>query len=511
MHITSATQSQNKLPSEQSGYWPSWGNQLCKSVLLTTSSVGLGWLVSKLWKGSDPQAMNHTDNGHQLAAYRKEQNDCHWTNTEFLSAVSMEVCAPRPDSESLFQKLDISYRDSVRNDAESLGFSNPISGTSAAGFLVTSLLAGGSIQHASLTPAALGLLMLSMPGSAEAWNNDAVPVGSIIAYASTEVPEGYLRCDGAMQSKTDYPELYAVLRGHCEESGGMFKTPDYRDLFLRGAKETADLGKVSDDTTRMPRKPFQVDSSGIHDHIMSATGEHQHGSLAAGKHSHTLDPQGGHTHTVSSEGPHTHTIHNAGEHKHTIHADNEEHTHQIHNAGQHNHHSGAYNRLLQISGGTKSTVEYTDVSPAEPDLVNSAVIQPAGDHFHYMSGAGKHSHSMAPSGDHTHTMTANGEHKHKLDTVVDHTHKVSSQDAHSHDITPGGKHKHDIAESGAHMHAISGGDKETSPKNAKVFFLIKAKPEKDGPRPPPPGSDPMSVITPLATAVLAVFIAKVCS
>ena len=530
MHITPSTQSP-KPPSEQSGYWPSWGEQLCKSVILTTSGVGLGWLVSRLWKGADPQAMNHTDSGHQLAVYCKEQNDYHWTNTEFLSAVSMEVCAPRPDSESLFQKLDISYRDSVRNDAKSLGFSNPIPGASAAGFLVASLLARGSTQHASLTPAALGLLVLSMPGSTEAWNNDAVPIGSVIAYASDELPPGYLRCDGSMRSIEEYPELYEVLKEHCSKDGDYFKLPDYRGLFLRGAKETADLGKVSDDTTRMPRKEFHVGSSGAHVHTTQWSGQHDHISDRAGEHSHTLDPAGKHTHSVDARGGvHKHTVHGAGEHEHAInnngqhvHAINTDgnHAHEMKPAGKHNHNKGEYQYLAKSDG--QGTASSGDSTPGEPNLFSMQPIQWASDHVHEikdngrhthtMKETGSHSHSMHKAGDHTHEMSDGGEHMHTLATAPPHTHKASLEASHSHTIGPAGTHAHDIAMSGEHIHSISGGDEETSPKNAKVVYLIKAKPEREREcEREHKSGDSLSIkdfLIPLATSVAVVFVAKI--
>lgn len=45
-----------------------------------------------------------------------------------------------------------------------------------------------------------------------------VPVGAILIYPSTEIPEGYLPCDGEEYSRTDYPDLFDVV-------GNTFGTP----------------------------------------------------------------------------------------------------------------------------------------------------------------------------------------------------------------------------------------------------------------------------------------------
>ncbi|WP_221391995.1 phage tail protein [Dyadobacter sp. NIV53] len=68
-----------------------------------------------------------------------------------------------------------------------------------------------------------------------------VPIGTIFAYASDAVPEGFLVCDGSPLKANDYPELYEVLstiHGNGIDSNsvltGNFNLPDYRGMFLRG-------------------------------------------------------------------------------------------------------------------------------------------------------------------------------------------------------------------------------------------------------------------------------------
>lgn len=64
-----------------------------------------------------------------------------------------------------------------------------------------------------------------------------VPIGSIIPYASTTLPKGFLLCDGAEISKTDYADLYEIIGdtfGTATDST-KFKLPDLRDKFVQGA------------------------------------------------------------------------------------------------------------------------------------------------------------------------------------------------------------------------------------------------------------------------------------
>ncbi len=66
------------------------------------------------------------------------------------------------------------------------------------------------------------------------------PPGTIVAYGGTEVPEGWLLCDGSPQYGTNYPRLFAAIRGAWGGGytngikSGDFNLPDLRGLFLRG-------------------------------------------------------------------------------------------------------------------------------------------------------------------------------------------------------------------------------------------------------------------------------------
>lgn len=90
---------------------------------------------------------------------------------------------------------------------------------------------------------------------------DGTPVGTVIAYMSTKVPEHYLACDGAEYRIDDYP----LLSHHILDGFGManyfggdgtvtFAVPDLRNEFLRGyhgdaeAQLSGDVGKHQEAT-----------------------------------------------------------------------------------------------------------------------------------------------------------------------------------------------------------------------------------------------------------------------
>lgn len=67
------------------------------------------------------------------------------------------------------------------------------------------------------------------------------PLGTVISFMGLTAPAGYLVCDGAEQSITDYPRLAAFFTeqfGTANHFGGdgesTFAVPDLRNLFLRG-------------------------------------------------------------------------------------------------------------------------------------------------------------------------------------------------------------------------------------------------------------------------------------
>ena len=85
---------------------------------------------------------------------------------------------------------------------------------------------------------------------------DAVQPGSVIAFAgdAAQIPAGYLLCNGAAVSRTDYASLFAAI-GTIYGSGygnTTFNLPDFRGKFLRGFLDgtSAALGTAQGDAIR---------------------------------------------------------------------------------------------------------------------------------------------------------------------------------------------------------------------------------------------------------------------
>jgi hypothetical protein len=78
-----------------------------------------------------------------------------------------------------------------------------------------------------------------------------VPVGTIIAFAGTICPKGYLPCDGRQLDKTKYLDLFAAIGTIYGGDGSTnFKVPDFRGMFLRGAgSQPVDYPSTSNRTT----------------------------------------------------------------------------------------------------------------------------------------------------------------------------------------------------------------------------------------------------------------------
>jgi len=60
-----------------------------------------------------------------------------------------------------------------------------------------------------------------------------MPTGSIITYAGSSAPTGWLVCDGASLSTTTYAALFSTIGYSFGGSGGSFNLPDLRGRFVR--------------------------------------------------------------------------------------------------------------------------------------------------------------------------------------------------------------------------------------------------------------------------------------
>ena len=105
---------------------------------------------------------------------------------------------------------------------------------------------------------------------------DITPTGSVIFYAASTAPPGYLECNGASLSTTNYAALFAKIGYTFGGSGGSFSLPDLRGEFIRGW----DNGRGVD--TGRTFGSFQDQAYLSHSHSVIGGGQFFHSGPATG-------------------------------------------------------------------------------------------------------------------------------------------------------------------------------------------------------------------------------------
>lgn len=211
----------------------------------------------------------------------------------------------------------------------------------------------GSPASATITGTAPSqTLNLTLPAG-----NDGVgtPVGSVLQYAGSTAPSGFLLAQGQSLSTTTYASLFAVIGYTYGGSGANFNLPDLQTR--------VPVGKKADNTGTFGSLNAK---GGAATHTLSTAEipSHSHANTA------TTDSQGGHNHTVTvSGGAHTHILPMAA-------------------SGAF---SGVNDKPLRASGGSDGNFR-TDFEATGSN---------------YGSSAGTHSHSTSVStnGAHTHNVS----------------------------------------------------------------------------------------------------------
>ena len=95
----------------------------------------------------------------------------------------------------------------------------------------------------------------------------AVPTGSVHLMASTTVPSGYLKCNGALVSRTTYADLFNEIGTAFGAGDGSstFQLPDLRGEFVRGWDDSRGVDSGRNFATA------QSDQNKQHNHSASAT------------------------------------------------------------------------------------------------------------------------------------------------------------------------------------------------------------------------------------------------
>lgn len=190
-----------------------------------------------------------------------------------------------------------------------------------------------------------------------------VPVGTVVAFAGSSAPEGWLLCDGSAVSRTTYANLWATISSTYGSGNGSttFNLPDAMGRTLIGAGSGAGL------TTRTISTKSGGETSTIG---TSNLPPHTHG---LNNHTHTL---GGHTHTTTIDPPAT----GSG-------GISANHIHGTDSQGTHEH------RLYFVIDAGSGTAR-ARVSASGTSLSNTGITTFEGGHGHNLGGV---------SSDHGHT------------------------------------------------------------------------------------------------------------
>lgn len=106
----------------------------------------------------------------------------------------------------------------------------------------------------------------------------AIPTGSYILYSSnSNIPSGFLRCDGSALDKTTYVALFAVIGYTYGRSGDKFLLPNFSDgKFMRATGgNAAALGTTQQDAIRNITGKFQTSAEDVYSETNPNTKNHR--------------------------------------------------------------------------------------------------------------------------------------------------------------------------------------------------------------------------------------------
>ena len=229
------------------------------------------------------------------------------------------------------------------------------------------------------------------------WTNlkglqDSMPIGSVIMWASDNIPNNWLLCDGSKLSKTssDYVELYKVIGDNWGSDGNNFHLPDATGYFPRGK----DINNTDPDGQARTNR-YAGGTSGKN------VGSYQNDTF--GTHNHTITQAGDHRHIIYASGIHDHVISTAGQHSHFV-----------DEAPQHIHHIKGDQGYYTVQHGGNPTVQCKSRFETAGGTAQELGADWSGQHRHYLSLNGNHVHLITQSGDHMHSISNNGNHLHQI-------------------------------------------------------------------------------------------------
>lgn len=165
-------------------------------------------------------------------------------------------------------------------------------------------------------PGSANMVLTSTTAGVRSWISATLPTGAIMMMAVTQVPDGFLECDGSAISTSTYAALFAVLGsnyGPNPTTGMTFNLPDYRGRFIRGWDHGA--GVDPDASSRTDRGSGTVgdwvgtrqdEAFKAHTHVHHRTGSGAYNAVVAATTTSTLTGNG--STTNSSGGTETRPI-----------------------------------------------------------------------------------------------------------------------------------------------------------------------------------------------------------
>lgn len=242
-----------------------------------------------------------------------------------------------------------------------------------------------------------------------------VPTGTVIPFAGSTAPTGWVLCDGSAIGRVEYAALFEVIKETygAGDSSTTFNLPDLRGRTAIGAGQGSGLSD----------RPMGQ-AIGAEFHTMSLTEMPQHSHLGA------IDIAGIHSHGdfVAGAGGHDHGGITQGDASHA-------HDGGIAAAAAHNH-SGS------VSGGNPVKVLASNRSVTIPDgdggggsgggIGRGTSLDPVD----VLSTSGNRTFTTSSSGNHSHTFSVGqGGHQHALAATGDHQHSIPSDPGHQHGIS----------------------------------------------------------------------------
>lgn len=107
---------------------------------------------------------------------------------------------------------------------------------------------------------------------------DSLPTGAYVLYSSnSNIPSGFLRCDGSALDKTTYVALFAVIGYTYGRSGDKFLLPNFSDgKFMRATGgNAAALGTAQEDAIRNITGKFQTSAEELYSETNPNTKNHR--------------------------------------------------------------------------------------------------------------------------------------------------------------------------------------------------------------------------------------------